>query len=384
MKKIDTYIKYNLFLLFILYESQGLFYESGSIISRSFLAVIMLICGIYMVKTFTLPKKEGFYKAWTAFTFLNVIGFFFTGRLSDRYQFSMFKETLVFLLSFYPFYYFAAKKQLEIKDFLIFFMIMMPLAIGQFYYSKTLLIISGRFSSYEDIVNNAAYKFVLLFPFVFLIRKQKLLSAGFASLILFFIIAGSKRGAVVVGSVILLWYFYYQMKIIDEKNKWKGYFLNFLSIAAVSFLGYRYFLNNAYLQYRLKLAAYGDTSARNLIFLNIWDTWLDSDPFHLLFGYGFAASIRLSKLGSFAHNDWLEILSNFGLIGVIILAALFYQGFKLCFNREWNSDKRILMAAIITSAFAITLFSMWYTSLRSYLNAMLLAYLIGNKEKTNI
>lgn len=379
MKKTDTYLKYVLFILFILYESQGLFYESGSIISRSILAVIMVVSGVYMVKTFALPRKKGFYKAWTAFLFLNIIGFFFTGRLSDSYHFGMFKSTLVCLLSFYPFYYFSAKKQLAAKELLIFFMIMLPIAIAQFYYSRT-LILSERYSSNEDIVNNAAYQFVLLFPFVFLIRKHKLLSAIFSLLILFFIIAGSKRGAVVVGSVILLWYFYYQMKMIDEKQKWKGYLLSFVSIAAVAFLGYKYYLGNEYLQNRLELAAQGNISGRDVIYSNIWNSWLNSNFFHFLFGYGFAASIKITG-GSFAHNDWLEILSNFGLLGAIIFAALFYQGFKLCLNKEWERDKRILMAAIITSAFATTLFSMWYTSLGTYLNAMLLAYLIGSKSE---
>lgn len=359
---------------------QGLFYESGSIISRSILAVIMIISGIYMIKTFALPRKKGFYKAWTAFLFLNIIGFFFTGRLSDSYQFGMFKNTLVCLLSFYPFYYFSVKKQLAAKELLIFFLIMLPVAIGQFYYSRT-LILSERYSLNEDIVNNAAYKFVLLFPFVFLIQKNKVLSAVLALVVLFFIIASSKRGAVVVGAVILLWYFYYQMKMIDEKQKWKGFLLSFVSIAAVVFLGYRYYLGNEYLQYRLELAAQGDMSGRDIIYSNIWNSWLNSNFFHFLFGYGFAASVKISGIGLFAHNDWLEILSNFGLLGVIIFAALFYQGFKLCLNKEWEKDKRILMAAIITSAFATTLFSMWYTSLETYLNAMLLAYLVGNKSE---
>lgn len=379
MKKTDTYLKYTLFILFILYESQGLFYESGSIISRSILAVIMVISGVYMVKTFALPRKKGFYKAWTAFLFLNIIGFFFTGRLSDSYHFGMFKSTLVCLLSFYPFYYFSAKKQLAAKELLIFFLIMLPIAIAQFYRSR-IMVLTERNLIDEDIVNNAAYKFVLLFPFVFLIRKNKVLSAVLALVMLFFIIAGSKRGAVAVGAVILLWYFYYQMKMIDEKQKWKGYLLSFVSIAAVVFLGYRYYLGNEYLQYRLELAAQGDVSGRNIIYSNIWNSWLNSNFFHFLFGYGFAASIKITD-GSFAHNDWLEILSNFGLLGAIIFAALFYQGFKLCLNKEWERDKRILMAAIITSAFATTLFSMWYTSLGTYLNAMLLAYLVGNKSE---
>ena len=34
--------------------------------------------------------------------------------------------------------------------------------------------------------------------------------------------------------------------------------------------------------------------------------------------------------------------------------------------------------------FATTLFSMWYTSLGTYLNAMLLAYLVEDKDKNKI
>ncbi len=378
MKKTDTYLKYTLFILFILYESQGLFYKSGSIISRSTLAVIMVISGVYMVKAFALPRKKGFYKAWTTLLLLNVFGFILTGHLSDIYQFNMFKNTLVCLLSFYPFYYFSTKKQLAARELLIYFLIMLPVAIGQFYYSRT-LILSGRYSLNEDIVNNAAYKFVLLFPFVFLIRKNKVLSAIFTLVILFFIVAGSKRGAIVVGAVILIWYFYYQMKMIDKKQKWKGYLLSFIAITAIAFMGYRYYLGNEYLRYRLELAAQGNISGRDVIYSDIWNTWLNSNVFHFLFGYGFASSIKITG-GSFAHNDWLEILSSFGLLGIIIFAALFYQGFKLCLNKKWERDKRILMAAIITSAFATTLFSMWYTSWGTYLNAMLLAYLVGNKS----
>ncbi len=376
---MDTYLKYILLILLILYESQGLFYETGSIISRSILAIIMVISGIYMVKTFALQKKRGFYKSWTTLLLLNVFGFIFTGHLSDIYQFNMFKNILICLLSFYPFYYFSIKKKLAAKELLIFFLIMLPVAIGQFYYSRT-LILSGRYSLNEDIVNNAAYKFVFLFPFVFLLRKDKVLSAVLTMLILFFIVAGSKRGAVAVGAVILIWYFYYQMKMIDEKQKWKGYLLGFIAITAIAFLGYRYYLGNEYLRYRLELAAQGNISGRDVIYSDIWNKWLNSNVFHFLFGYGFAASIKITG-GSFAHNDWLEILSNFGLLGIIIFAVLFYQGFKLCLNKKWERDKRILMAAIITSAFATTLFSMWYTSLGAYLNAMLLAYLVGNPNK---
>jgi len=333
-----------------------------------------------MLRTFLLTNKNGFYKAWTALFAVNILGFILTGQLSNRLHFIMLSGILFCSLSFYPFYYFSRKDQLKAKELSIFFLIMLPITIAQFYLNRYTLV-SEKYLGDENVVINTAYDFVLLFPFVFLLKKDKVLSIISTLIILLFIIDGSKRGAIVVGFIILLWYFYYQIKTIDKRHKWKGYLLSFISIIAIIFFAYRYYLNNEYLQYRMELMVEGDISYRDVIYSNIWNTWLNSDFIHLLVGYGFAASLKISGTGNYAHNDWLELLSNFGLLGVIILALLFYQGFKLCLNKKWERDKRILMAAIITSAFATTLFSMWYTSLGTYLNAMLLAYLVGNRNK---
>ena len=330
-----------------------------------------------MLKTFLLLNKNVFYKAWTALLWLNILGFILTAQITNELQFSMFTGILFAMLNFYPFYYLSKKGQLNTKEFSIFLLIMLPIAIAQFYVQRVNLI-SGRISANEDVVINVAYNFVVLFPFVFLL-KNKVLSVACTIIILFFIIAGSKRGAIVVGMIILFWYFYYQMRTVDKKHKWTGYLLSLISIITIIFFSYKYYLDNEYLQYRIQLALAGDTSYRDVIYSNIWDNWLNSDLFHLFFGYGFAASLKLTG-GSYAHNDWLELLSNFGLLGITIFAIQFYQGFKLCLNKEWESDKRILMVSIITSAFATSLFSMWYPSVRTYLNAILLGYLTGNKS----
>ena len=84
----------------------------------------------------------------------------------------------------------------------------------------------------------------------------------------------------------------------------------------------------------------------------------------------------------FAHNDWLELLSNFGLFGVIVYIMLFFAAYKLIRNPNWgDTDKRLFMLTVIIMWFLITLFSMGYTSSDGYLKAMLLAYLIGNRNK---
>ena len=123
---MTKYIKILLFSLYLIYESQGIVYGSGTIISQSILFLILAICSIYFLKTFLLRKrKEPFVLAWTALLLLNVIGFILSAKISDELQFNMFKEILVCMLSFYPFYYFSFRGELERNDLLVFFIIML-------------------------------------------------------------------------------------------------------------------------------------------------------------------------------------------------------------------------------------------------------------------
>jgi O-antigen ligase len=125
----------------------------------------------------------------------------------------------------------------------------------------------------------------------------------------------------------------------------------------------------------------GNVSGRDRIYANIFNGWLESDSImNLFFGYGFAGSRPLSGFDSYAHNDWLELLSNFGLLGVTIYFVLFYSIFKTIRNSSWGNDKKIIFLTIMGMWFATTLFSMGYTSMGGYLNAMMLAYLLGSSK----
>jgi len=284
----------------------------------------------------------------------------------------MLKEILVCMLSFYPFYYFSFRDQLDKKDLLAFFIIMLVIQILQFsiYKNETL--------TAENVVNNIAYRFVALFPFIFLFQKKKVLSIIMTVIILYFVISGSKRGAFFVAMIILVCFIFYQMRITTNKNSISAFIRNAIFIVVLLSILNKLYSQNQYLNSRLSSLVQGDTSGRIIIYSNILNNWIDSDILHKAFGYGFAASITISGTSSLAHNDWLELLSNFGVFGLSIYMILFYHGIRLAFNKNWNIDKRILAGTIITAGFATSLFSMWYTSLGIYLNSMILAYLIGS------
>ena len=119
------YIRDLLLSLFVIYYAQGSLYTQGSIISQSALLLIFALSGVYLVKTLIKKNnKNSFYKAWTALLLLNIVGFFFTGTMSNPLHFGMFKGILMTSLPFYPFYYLSQKGVLKSKHLLLFFIVM--------------------------------------------------------------------------------------------------------------------------------------------------------------------------------------------------------------------------------------------------------------------
>ena len=383
MKKIK-YIRNLLFLLFVIYYAQGSLYAQGSIIAKASLALVLVISGFYCIKTLLDRKKKNFfYKAWTALLLLNIVGFVFTANFGESHHVSMLKGILVTSLSFYPFYYFAQRGLLKSKHLLIFFLVMIPITILQYFFNANQILLE-RLSDSTELVNNIAYSFVALIPFVFLFKEKKVYSIASMALLMFFIIQGGKRGALIAGVIGLLFFIYYQLKTIDKRHRYRSYLLVLIGVLGLGYFAYDVFQNNEFLIARMqKLGEAGGSSGRDIIYMNLFNAWFNSDSlFHLLFGYGFAASLYLSGTGNFAHNDWLELLSNFGLLGALIYALLFYAAIKYIRNKSWDIDKRLLLLTIVSIWFFSTLVSMSYTSMNGYIQSVFLAYLIGSNSKT--
>jgi len=376
--KTEVYIRNLLFILLTLYFAQGSLYASGTLISQSILALVIVISTIYFFKQFFLKtKKPLFYKAWTLLLILNVFGFIFTGSLKDPIHFSMFKGILISLLIFYPFYYFAYKELLNSKILIQFFVIIFPVTIFQFFTNEQNLLIE---LNSDSVVNNFAYAFVGLIPFAFFFRN-KLLAYGAIVILMFFIITGAKRGALVAGALGLLLFMYFQLRIISKKNRWTGYAVSLFFIVALSYVTINFLESNEFLINRLESLREGNISGRDQIYATIFNTWYNDDSVtHFLFGYGFAGSTVLSGGGLVAHNDWLELLSNFGLLGVGIYLFFFYTGFSSIRNATWNVNRKIIMLTILSIWFLTTLFSMGYTSDLGYIRAILIAFLLGGSK----
>lgn len=378
MKQL-AYIRDLLLLLFVVYYAQGAFYETGSIISQVALALVLGISVCYLGKTLLLKNnKNTFYKAWTALLVLNVVGFIFTATYSEPLHVGMIKKILMTALPFYPFYHFSEQGILKSKHLLQIFALMLPITILLFYANAS-EILSERVSNNTDLTNNVAYSFVALLPYVFLFRRKKILAIGSMLILIFFIIQGSKRGAMVTGGVGLLCFIYYQLRTVPKENRIKGYLLVIIAVLGMAYYAFDVYESNTYLITRLQNTG---GEARNIIYANLLNAWASSESFFkLIFGFGFAASLKYSGTGNYAHNDWLELLSNFGLIGIIVYGVLFYLAVKYIRKLNWSIEKKLLMTTVVLIWFCQTLFSMFYTSGDGYVQTILIAYLVGSKSK---
>jgi len=371
-----------LLLLIAIYSAQGGLYSRGSIISQTSLLLLLLISGVYFFKTLLQRNNKNlFYKAATVFVIMNIIGAVFLGDITDSYHFGQLKNTLLVYLPFYPFYYFAQKGILDEKFLRRFFIVILFFAIMVFLRSNIEMQISRNA---EDVyfVNNAACIFVFILPFVFLFRHKKVLSLILLSVLLVFVIAGSKRGAVISAIVGSLIYVYFLLKSIGENKKYllRSYLLTFIGITVFLIFIYQYFQSNELLISRLSSMAEGDSSGRDVIYYRLFNTWLNSNNLiNILFGFGYTSSIQSSG-GLFAHNDWLELLTSFGLTGVVVYIVMFYAAIKFAINKKIRIDKRIMMMALVSIWFITSAVSMNYAAPEGVFQTILLAHLFGTKE----
>jgi len=378
--RLTSLIRDFLFSLYVIYFAQGSLYPSGSIISKTCIGTIIFISGIYFIKTLLIKnKRDLFYNSWTLFILLNIIGFIFNPELSDWQNRNMIKHILGCMLSFYPFYYFAKNGELKAKHLVLLLVAMIPVLILAFF-TQERNILMARDTENTNVVNNVAYSFVNLLPYVFLIKNKKMISGALMILILSFIINGAKRGAIIAGLIGTLLYFYYLIRTIEKRNLIFGYFAVIIIILGLGVYVFRTSLTNQYMVNRMASMIEGNTSGRNEIYETLFFNWYHSDNIiNLIFGFGFGSSLDIA--GIKAHSDWLELLTSFGLIGILLYLFIFYAAARNIWTRNWMADKRILLLCVVMIWFFVSMISMMYNSFDGFLFAILFAYLLGNKEE---
>ena len=220
-------------------------------------------------------------------------------------------------IGFILFTYLAKNSDIE-KSFSTFFMFLIVVLAICVYMN-----VDQRMDTIKELneADNTGYALLCAFAGVMLLTKRR-----FYLLAVFLVFVGTmisgKRGAILglaLSSIPLVFYIFtsYSSSLIR-----KGEILVIMALAAILALHWFGNLFDASI-IRMENIAEDGGSGRNVVYLKYWSHFTSANLTHQLLGHGLYAGIygsgsKYAFSNVLAHNDWLELLFDFGLVGVIL------------------------------------------------------------------
>ena len=228
------------------------------------------------------------------------------GLLSYFYQ--PIRDLLIILI--FIFAYILSSKSKEILDFFATGMIVAMLITAFFYYKN------WTFANEVDEAHlGTSYYVLFLLPTLLLTPHKWLRYVGLfiTGLVLF---SSFKRGGLIAIVLAIVAYLFVKEVLVERKFTRLLVFL----IAVIALFIILIFIDNAMgniISERILNIREDGGSNRDQVWATTWNMICRSNSEQLIFGHGFNAVLKDSPLGLSAHNDFLEVLYNFGIIGFI-------------------------------------------------------------------
>ncbi len=354
----------NLYIaLWCLYLLQGTAYTSGSWISVTVLAIVIVMSFFHVIKVSLIKKKPMYIKGLTVLLSLFVLygailimtdGFRSSG-MNSKPTIDYLKGFFISLLPIYSFYYYSIQGQLNRKVLLFWVPIFFIVAVLLYYRIQREALEAMIYYS-ENITNNAGYLFLSLIPCLYIYKSKSIQILGIV-ICLLFVLYGMKRGAILL-SVVAVAVFYFQnaKKLSPNRRLLFSIGVVIIGVILLNYLQDSLFQND-YFNLRFEQTLEGNTSGRDEIYNTLIDSyWNDFNPIQQLIGIGAYGSLKTT--GMFAHNDWIEILINQGLAGLIIFIYYWFCFFKTTRDNSISSQSRDLIFLVFIITFMRSFFSM--------------------------
>ena len=381
--KITVYI-----LAWGLYSSQGAFIPQASIFSQLLLMILLIISLYY---TYIANMR---YRLPTYFIGLNILVAMFTiygiclmilydptDYLLKRDSFIYLKTIYRSLLPIFVFYVLFKEEKYDEKKMYIWIFILFAFTSVEFFQQEKKLMIKAMLLGINstEFTNNIGYLFLSLFPACVFLYKKPLIQYIALGYCVIFILSGMKRGAILIGVVCLIWLLWNNLKKTSVRQK-----LGTLSLSAilclVGFIFVQHKMNSSlYFQDRIEQTLEGDSSGRDKLYVTLLDYFIDkATPLQFAFGSGADASLKVSH--KYAHNDWLEIAVNQGVLGIMIYLLYFLLFTKECLSKCYSSQEQLALQLLFIIYFMQTFFSMSYNEM-SISATLVLGYCLAKEKK---
>ena len=362
------------YLGWCIYLLQGTLYETGSIISQLILLFLLCFSIRPIYRIYQQNECRVYFKPLT--TFFAVMSIYsLTYWLSGKEYvieasgttiqgFGAFKQLLVSFSPIYVGYWFAKKGELTKDDLRIWIIGFLIVGIC-FYFSEqrknltaALLIGSAR----TEFVNNSSYFFVSLIPSLLVWKQKPIVQYFLLSVCLTFVLMSMKRGPILCCIPCLYIFFKDTFNNSSPIRK-----ITIFIIIVTVLLGLIYFIqymessSELFLQRIIDTKA-GKSSRRDEIYSNLLSyAYSRQNPFYWLFGEGANSTLLHSE--NFAHNDWIELFVNNGLVGLILYVQYWKGFYKVRAKGGCENIERRILSCFFIMFLLTTFFSMSYSAL---------------------
>lgn len=375
MKRVYPILLFLSLIVIILYD---VIYQFAGPIMLVLQMVILVLFIISIPRYISKGLGEGFINKLLLLSLVFIIYYIFSER-SGRSTVVL-KSLLYCLLVAVPFY----TQKIEERQTSKFFWLLSLCGVAAFYYALT---------SMREVDENAyggGYLVLVALPLgLYNLRNKKYrIRAIWIVFILICVVVSLKRGDILAAGLGILAYYAFLLKATSTKGKFKNLF--WVVVMAFIFIAFAsYFIGSSKLaQTRMIDTQEGNSSNRDILYAYYWNYFLSSPKEIQIIGNGFSGTSFIWT-GSMAHNDWLEILIDEGLIGIFFYILVIVSMIRLLTRRTIPNEYKPIIAMIaaivlVKSFFSMMLFSMPTTILFALLGYMLNPQTIDNEyRKTN-
>lgn len=380
-------------IVWVLYYLQGVLYSSGGAISTGLLGINLLVSIYCAIKIWQMPNNPPYIKGLNILVLMfSIYGFYFIlinpstvyYRMSglSMASYNYIKSIYLSILPIYAFYYFSLKGYLTAERLRWWAVVFCISCVVSYYFNmqQAMEKLFERGSSAEETTNNTGYLFLSLIPIWVFYRKKPLLQYAGLAFCMAFILMGMKRGAILIGGVVVLYLIWQIIKNARGKKR----FIVILLTAALAVAGVYFVIDmmtsSDYFLQRLEATKEGNSSGRDRLYSFFWTYFAEkADAIQYLFGRG--ANGTLEIYYNYAHNDWLEIAVNQGLLGIAVY-AVYWKQFYSTWRQSTNIEAKTILALVGIIYFAKTIFSMSYGDM-TYVCTSVLGYALATYKKPN-
>ena len=359
--------------LLLFYSMQGTMIPTGGTIFSQLILIVAMLMGVYYtVKTIALPNKPIYFTGlnilFLMFVVYGVVLLFSDNHYIIRYSgaevsnSSFLKSIFLSIPNIYSFYYFSRKGFLTgpiLKKWIVVYMLASVFIFIDYKMTSIhTLLLEGN--DVDEITNNMGYLFVALIPAVAVFKNNNIIQYGLLIFCMVFIVIGMKRGAILVGVLSVLYFLYFNFRYYRSISKVKVLIFSMLIVLAGVYMVTYMMETSDYFTQRIIQTEDGGSSGRDYIYEFFWNHFKnETDTGKYLFGNGANATLGIGI--NYAHNDWLEIVIDQGVLGLIVYAFYWLCFYKTIRQTKHNLSAKLVLTLAFISFFVMTSFSMSYT-----------------------